>query len=99
MTGIDTRDIAALRAQGDLGDYLKQAREQEARANAARKTLVYRHPDLADRLRILGQDPWNGRIPPLEWNGAINTSTIRAALLDIVAEAEQRVGQQQRDVA
>lgn len=90
MTDIDPRDIAAMRAQGDLGDYLRQARETEAAANAARKRLVYRHPDLVDRLRLIGQDPWNGRIPPREWGGAINTSPIRVELLAIVDEAEQR---------
>lgn len=90
MTDIDVRDIAALRQQGDLGEYLRQAREQEAAANAARKQLVYRHTDLADRLRLLGQHPWNGRIPPTEWSGAINTSPIRAELIAIVTEAEQR---------
>ena len=90
MTDADVRDIAAMRKQGDLGDYLRQARATEAAANAARKRLVYRHADLVDRLRLLGQDPWNGRIPPAQWSGAINTSPIRAALLAIVAEAEQR---------
>lgn len=90
MTDIDIRDIAAMRKQGDLGDYLRQARETEAAANAARKKLVYRHADLVDRLRLLGQDPWNGRIPPREWGGAINTSPIRSELLAITAEAEHR---------
>ncbi|GGT43547.1 hypothetical protein [Streptomyces purpureus] len=90
MTDIDTRDITALRQQGDLGNYLRQAREQEAKTNAEHKRLVYRHPNLIDRLRVLGQDPWNGRIPPAEWGGAINTSPIRAALIEIVTEAEQR---------
>ena len=90
MTDIDVRDIAALRAQGDLGEFLRQAREAEAAVNTARKRLVHRHTDLVDRLRLLGQDPWNGRIPPPEWGGATNTSPIRAELLAIVAEAEQR---------
>lgn len=90
MTDVDINDIAAMLKQGDLGDYLRQAREQEAATNAARKRLVYRHADLVDRLRLLGQDPWNGRIPPAEWGGAINTSPIRAELLAITAEAEQR---------
>lgn len=95
MTDIDVRDIAALRAQGDLGEYLRQAREQEAATNAARKRLVYRHTDLVDQLRLIGQDPWNGRIPPPEWGGSLNTSPIRAQLLAIVTEAEKRAGQQQ----
>lgn len=90
MSDIDIRDIAAMRKQGDLGEFLRQQREQEAATNAARKQLVYRHTDLADRLRLIGQHPWNGRIPPAEWGGAINTSPIRAALLAIVTEAEQR---------
>ncbi|MGA4941743.1 hypothetical protein [Streptomyces cinereoruber] len=90
MTDIDVRDVAAMRRQGDFAQYLQQARADEARANAARKTLVYRHTDLVDQLRLLGQDPWNGRIPPTEWGGAINTSSIRARLLAIVTEAEQR---------
>lgn len=90
MTDIDVRDIAAMRAQGDLGDYLRQTREQEAATNAARKRLVYRHTDLVDQLRLIGQDPWNGRIPPPEWGGSLNTSPVRAALLAIVTEAEKR---------
>ncbi|MFC9700885.1 hypothetical protein ACFTWD_09360 [Streptomyces sp. NPDC056943] len=90
MTDIDVRDIAALRQQGDLGEFLRQARTDEARANAARKQLVYRHADLADKLALLGQTPWNGRIPPAEWGGAINTTPVRAALIAIVTEAEQR---------
>lgn len=99
MTDIDVRDIAALRAQGDLGEFLRQAHATEAAANAARKRLVYRHADLVDKLRLLGQDPWNGRIPPAEWNGAINTSPIRARLLAIVAEAEQRTAGTQEAAA
>ena len=90
MTDIDPRDIAALRQQGDLGEFLRQTRNDEARANSRRKQLVYRHTDLVDQLKLIGQDPWNGRIPPREWGGAINTSPIRAALLAIVDEAEQR---------
>lgn len=99
MTDVDVRDIAALRQQGDLGEYLRQARETEAATNARRKQLVYRHTDLADRLRLLGQHPWNGRIPPAEWGGAINTSPIRAELLAIVAEAEQRAATNTRSAA
>lgn len=99
MTDIDVRDITALRQQGDLGEFLKQARETEAAANARRKRLVYRHADLVDQLRLLGQDPWNGRIPPAEWGGAINTSPIRARLLAIVTEAEQRTAGQQQAAA
>ncbi|MFF8839602.1 hypothetical protein [Streptomyces sp. NPDC015130] len=95
MTDVDVRDIAALRQQGDLGKFLRQTRNDEAATNAARKRLVYRHTDLVDQLRLIGQDPWNGRIPPREWSGAINTSPIRAQLLAIVAEAEQRAGHQQ----
>ncbi|MFF5421769.1 hypothetical protein [Streptomyces misionensis] len=95
MTDIDVRDIAALRQQGDLGEFLRQTRNDEARANSRRKQLVYRHTDLVDQLRLIGQDPWNGRIPPPEWGGAINTSPIRAALLAIVDEAEKRAGHQQ----
>ncbi|MEU2510202.1 hypothetical protein ABZ621_36690 [Streptomyces sp. NPDC007863] len=90
MTDADVRDIAAMRQQGSLGDYLRHTREQEAIANAQRKRLVYRHTDLVDQLKLIGQDPWNGRIPPAQWGGAINTSPIRAALLAIVDEAEQR---------
>ncbi|MFF2773378.1 hypothetical protein ACFVU3_00575 [Streptomyces sp. NPDC058052] len=95
MTDIDVRDIAALRAQGSLGEFLRHTREQEAIANTQRKRLAYRHPDLVDQLRLIGQDPWNGRIPPAEWGGAINTSPIRAQLLAIVVEAEKRTSQQQ----
>lgn len=90
MTDIDPRDIAAMRKQGDLGEYLRQAREQEAQANAKRKQLVYRHADLVDKIKLLGQDPWNGRIPPAEWGGVINTSPYRTQLAAIVNEAEKR---------
>ena len=95
MTDIDVRDIAALRQQGDLGEFLRQTRNDEAATNAQRKRLVYRHTDLVDQLKLIGQDPWNGRIPPPEWGGAINTSPIRAALLAIATEAEKRAGHQQ----
>lgn len=90
MTDIDINDITAMRRQGDLGSYLRQAVATEAAANADRKRLVYRHPDLIERLQVLGQHPWNGRIPPEEWGGTTNRSPIRAELLAIVAEAEQR---------
>ena len=95
MTDIDVRDITAMRQQGSLGDYLRHTREQEAITNTQRKRLVYRHTDLVDQLRLIGQDPWNGRIPPPEWGGSLNTSPIRAQLLAIVTEAEKRAGQQQ----
>ena len=99
MTDIDARDITAMRQQGSLGDYLRHTREQEAIANTQRKRLVYRHTDLVDQLRLIGQDPWNGRIPPTEWGGSLNTSPVRAALLAIVAEAEKRTAGQQQAAA
>ena len=99
MTDIDVRDITAMRQQGSLGDYLRHTREQEAITNTQRKRLVYRHTDLVDQLRLIGQDPWNGRIPPPEWGGSLNTSPIRAQLLAIVAEAEQRTVETARSAA
>jgi hypothetical protein len=88
-------DIAAIRAQGDFKRMWTESKRIEQAANDARKQLVLRYPDLADRLKqahgLTSAEYWNGRIPPEFVNGGKrNPSPIRAALVAIVAEAEAR---------
>lgn len=69
----------------------KQRRDEIAR----RRELILSHPDLAARLTEapLGYakpEQWNGYIPPELWNGVRNDSPRRAALVEILAEAEGR---------
>lgn len=62
----------------------------------ARRALVLKHEDLRQRLcasplEFHRAEEWNGWIPPeLTAEGARNTSPRRAALVEIVAEAERR---------
>jgi hypothetical protein len=96
------QDVAELRKnKGDLIRLIKQARTNALAENARRRTLVLRHPDLAARLteppiRHTTPEHWTGYVPPASdapsLGGAepINHSPARAALVAIVAEAEQR---------
>lgn len=88
-------DVRAMRAQGDLMEFIKlQMREGRAQAEA-RKALILRHPDLAERLTKppLGYqrpDQWSGAIPPETFNGVANDSPLRPVILQLLAEAEAR---------
>lgn len=90
-TGVTESDVHAMRQQKDLTAFIKQSDKDAARECARRKALVNRYPDLVDRLhQIPGQKAWNGYIAPDSWNGQLNDSHIRAALIDLIHEAEQR---------
>lgn len=88
-------DIAALRRDGDLRDYLRNLRDTAAAECARRRALVLRHPDLAARLTEppishTVPEAWTGYIPPSTFNGSTNSAPARRALLDLTAEAEHR---------
>lgn len=60
MTDVDVRDIAALRQQGDLGEYLRQARADKAEAIRAAAHAI---SDYA--LTHLGRDLGTIHIEPM----------------------------------
>lgn len=99
---ISEQDMAAIRKQGDLKEFLKQIQAAAHAENRRRRTLVLRHPDLAKQLTKLPHrhttpENWTGYIPPAtDCTGAINTTPCRAALLTLVAEAEQRAATEQQ---
>ncbi|MGW6395433.1 hypothetical protein ACWFR1_34195 [Streptomyces sp. NPDC055103] len=90
-------DVSAMRQQQDLAAFIKQTSREAAARCAARVQIIARYPDLVERVtEQLGRDNWNGYIPPEhDATGRINTSPIRRRLVAILAEAEQRAGQQQ----
>lgn len=97
-------DIAAMRRDGDLRDYLRSLREGAAADCARRRALVLRHPDLAARLTEpplthTTPEAWTGHIPPATFNGAPNNTPARNALLALVTEAEHRTTQPRGAVA
>ena len=96
------QDVAVLRRNpGDLLRLIKQARTNAAQENTRRRSLVLKHPDLAERLtqppiNHTTPDHWTGYVPP-EYDAPsvgggqpINTSPARRALAALVAEAEAR---------
>lgn len=100
-------DVRELRKQGDLIRLMKQARAAAFAENARRRALVLRHPDLAARLcepplRHTTPEHWTGYIPPAydaeTFGGGqpINTSPARAALVALLAEAEQRTATERK---
>lgn len=99
---ITEQDMAAIRKQGDLKEFLKQVKADAKAENRRRRTLVLRHPDLAKQLteapnRHTTPEDWTGYIPPAtDCTGAINTTPCRPALLALVAEAEQRADREQQ---
>jgi hypothetical protein len=108
LTEADVRELR--RSPGDLIRLIKQARINAAAENARRRALVLKHPDLAAQLcepplRHTTPEHWTGYIPPAHdaetFGGAqpLNTSPARAALVALVAEAEQRAGARQENAA
>lgn len=97
MSNITEADIAAIRQQNDLKAFMKDVAAQAAARCAERVRLVARHPDLVQQVAdTLGHPNWNGYLAPdTDCTGRINTSPIRRRLVAILAEAEQRAGQQQ----
>lgn len=99
-TGVTENDVHAMRQQKDLTAYIKQTDQAAAAECARRKALVNRYPDLVERLhQIPGQKAWNGFIAPDTWNGQLNDSYIRAALIDVAHEAEQRAAAERKGEA
>lgn len=95
MTDLTDDDLRALHRDGDLTTYIKTQLADGARRRAERRALVLRHPDLAARLTqpplpYTSPEHWGGHLGADTWTGRPNTSPERAALLEIVAEAEQR---------
>lgn len=83
--GVTPDDISAMRQQGDLRDFLRQAVTDAAAENKRRRTLVARYPDLRERMHAL---PGHAK-----WSGSVGGNRATAA---IVAEAEARAtGQEQ----
>lgn len=98
--GLTNDDVRAMRQQKDLAAYIKEVGRERAVECARRKTLVHRYPDLLARLeKIPGQLHWKGFIAPAEWGGKINTCPIRAQIVAIVDEAEQRAAGKQEEAA
>jgi hypothetical protein len=85
-------DVAAMRQQQDFTAFRQQITRQAAARCAARVQIVGRYPDLVERVaQQLGRTNWNGYIAPEHdaW-GVRNPCRNRSALLEILAEAEQR---------
>lgn len=97
---LTTDDVRAMRQQKDLAAYIKEIGRERAVECARRKTLVHRYPDLLARLeKIPGQRQWKGFIAPAEWGGKINNCPIRAQIIAIAEEAEQRAAGKQEEAA
>ncbi|MET8080069.1 hypothetical protein [Streptomyces sp. NPDC005303] len=98
-------DVKGLKADGELGKFIKFHMGEAQRAAAHRRGLVLRYPDIAAKLAqppigFSTPDKWNGYIPPsTDCTGAMNTARCRPALLALVAEAERRLRQPQETAA
>lgn len=91
----DHEDVAAMHQQGDLREFIRQGMQAAAAENKRRRLLLRRHPDLAERLTVApcphtSPEKWSGYVAPDTWNGSHNDSPIRAAIAELVAEAERR---------
>lgn len=58
------------------------------------RDTVLAHPAVAARLTrpplsYAKPEQWNGYVPPYLWNGQVNNSSRRAALIDIITAAEK----------
>lgn len=95
MRPIEIEDVRALLQEGGLREVIAVACREVADANAYRRALILRHPDLAVKLtkqplNFTAPEFWNGSLPPEMWNQVRNDSPRRPALLALVAEAEKR---------
>jgi hypothetical protein len=91
-------DVRALKQQGDLARFLKQAIAVGRAECARRRGLVLAYPDLAKKLTEYpvshtAPEQWTGYIPPATFNGGPNPAPTRNALLALVTEAERRTTQ------
>lgn len=98
MKGISLDDVSALIAEGSLREVIRISVSQATSDRIARRALVLRHPDLAQRLteqplNFTKPEHWNGAIPPETWREEPNNSPLRPALLELIAEAEARESQ------
>ncbi|MFJ5644100.1 hypothetical protein [Streptomyces sp. NPDC093223] len=88
-------DARTLQQQGDIGRFIKHHMSTARETATHRRSLVLRYPELAEQLtrppiRFSRPEVWNGYIPPAtDCTGAMNTTSCRRALLDLVAEAER----------
>lgn len=95
MKAISLDDARELIAEGSMREMIRISCAQATSARIARRALVLRHPDLAERLtqqplNFTRPEHWNGAIPPETWREMPNDSPLRPALLQLVAEAEAR---------
>ena len=95
MKPIEYDDVRALLKEGGLREVIAASCRAVDDANAARRALILRHPDIATRLtkqplNFTAPEYWNGSLPPELWNQVRNDSPRRPALLEMVAEAEKR---------
>lgn len=102
MNPLDWQDVAALRVDGDIGRVVKHLARQAAEETAARRSRVLRYPDLAAKLTepplsYSKPEHWNGFVPPREYNGQINASPRRKALVELCAEAMRREQAEQKE--
>jgi hypothetical protein len=99
MKPIEYDDVHALLAEGSLREVIGAACREAAEASAARRALILRHPDIAERLtqqplNFTTPQHWNGSVPPELWNQVRNDSPRRPVLLEMVAEANRRESRQ-----
>lgn len=105
MNPLTYDDVRGLKADGELGKFIKFHMAEAQRAAAHRRGLVLRYPELAAALTrppigFSAPEMWNGYIPPAtDCTGAMNTARCRPALLALVAEAERRRDQPQETAA
>jgi hypothetical protein len=105
MTDISEDDIRALRQQNDLTAFIKDQTRAAATRNTRRRATVLAHPDIAAKLteppmKFATPENWTGFVPPATLaSGAINTSPVRPALLDLLHQAETRDSQPRGAVA
>jgi hypothetical protein len=101
MNPLTFDDVRGLKADGELGKFVKFHMAEAQRNAAHRRGLVLRYPELAAALTqppigFSSPEKWNGYIPPAtDCTGAMNTARCRPALIALVAEAERRRDQPQ----
>lgn len=101
MNPLTYDDVRGLKADGELGKFIKFHMAEAQRNAAHRRGLVLRYPDIAAKLTeppigFTTPEKWNGYIPPAtDCTGAMNTARCRPALLALVTEAERRRDQPQ----
>lgn len=95
MRFVDETDVAAMRKEGDLVDFIKLGLRQGRTQAAQRRALILRHPDLAQKLteqpiNCPTPELWDGALPPEMWREERNDSPRRPAILALITEATRR---------